>query len=86
LSPRRRFWLPPPVARALIVARAGGGGNSQGPSSALDGTWAGGTASNGITFQIPMLLAEDDHGITGSGTISGSGPTCVGIRAAHDHV
>jgi hypothetical protein len=42
----------------------------------VDGNWLGGTVSNGFALQLAMTLAEDSHGITGTGTLSGSGPSC----------
>lgn len=63
---------------ALTVLTTGcGGGDSQGPDRpSLDGTWLGGTVSGSFTFQITMTLAQDGDQITGTGTITGTGPTC----------
>lgn len=68
------------VRTALLVGAllaACGGGDSTGPSGGpIDGTWVGGTSSNGVVFQTTLTLAEAGGNITGSGQISGSGPSC----------
>ena len=67
-----------------ILATGCGGEDSQGPDlRELDGTWAGGTVSNGFSFQITMSVVQEGSAITGTGTISGSGPTC-GVSISGD--
>ena len=63
---------------AILGAQpACGGSDPTGPTYAeLDGSWLGSTASSGFTLQLAMTLAEDSHGITGTGTLAGSGPSC----------
>jgi hypothetical protein len=54
------------------------GSDAAGPSTAvLDGSWAGNGSTNGTAFSVIVTLAETTQGITGHGTISGSGPTCT---------
>jgi len=53
------------------------GDDAAGPSSAvLDGSWTGHGTANQAAFTVFIAVTETAQGIAGTGTISGSGPTC----------
>lgn len=69
------------VAVFLTTVLACGGGTDPTSTADIDGTWVGNGSTNGTAFNLSLVLVEDGGGITGHGTISGSGPTC-GVSVA----
>ena len=67
-----RFLLLLPVSAGVAC----GGGGSTGPSLTAAGAWKGGVVSP-VNFQLTASLTEQTGTIAGTGTLSGSGPTCT---------
>ena len=73
----------------LVLAVACGGGESTGPSYNITGSWSGGASIQGANFIATVVINDAGGTLSGSGTISGAGPTCAitiaGTRTK-DHV
>ena len=65
-----------PLLLAVLTTLLACGSTEPSSTAELDGTWGGNGNTNGTAFNLSLILAEDGGTISGTGTISGSGPTC----------